>query len=122
MTNMIKKDETYMEWINGLSEKYRKSQIKAAISVNSEMLKFYWELGKDIHELHFEKKRGSDFFVQLSKDLKQRIPGAKCFSETNLKYMERYYKLFSNLPQVGEHLYQIIESSAGKLQKYTSYH
>jgi len=105
MTDIIKRDEMYMEWINGLSEKYRNSQIKAAISVNSEMLKFYWELGKDIHELHFEKKHGSDFFAQLSKDLKQRIPGAKCFSETNLRYMERYYKLFSNLPQVEADLF-----------------
>lgn len=36
----------YNEWINELSEKYRRSQIKASISVNSEMLRFYWELGK----------------------------------------------------------------------------
>jgi hypothetical protein len=32
-----------------------KSQIKAAVRVNSEMLRFYWSLGKDIEERKLEK-------------------------------------------------------------------
>ena len=41
-------DQTYSQWINQLSSRYRKSQIKAAIKVNREMLIFYWSLGRDI--------------------------------------------------------------------------
>lgn len=37
-------DQTYSQWINQLSSRYRKSQIKAAIKVNREMLIFYWSL------------------------------------------------------------------------------
>ena len=48
MNNIIKTDETYNNWISSLKKKYRNSQIKAAMSVNREMLLFYWNLGRDI--------------------------------------------------------------------------
>ena len=43
-------DQDYIQWIKELSSRYRRSQIKAAMKVNQEMLQFYWELGKDIVE------------------------------------------------------------------------
>ena len=94
--NSILKKENYMKWIGSLCDDYRKSQIKAAISVNSELLKFYWKLGKDIHEIHLKSKWGNSFFTTLSRDLKNRIPNAKCFSERNLRYMKSFYELFSD--------------------------
>ena len=45
---IIKNDPEYLAWVQELSERYRRSQIKAAVSVNREMLLFYWRLGKDI--------------------------------------------------------------------------
>ena len=41
-------DKDYIQWIKELSSRYRRSQIKAAVKVNEEMLRFYWELGRDI--------------------------------------------------------------------------
>ena len=38
-------DKEYLEWIAELSQRYRQSQIKAAVKVNSEMLRFYWTMG-----------------------------------------------------------------------------
>lgn len=35
-------DEAYRQRINELDVRYRQSQIKAAASVNTEMLLFYW--------------------------------------------------------------------------------
>jgi len=40
-------DKDYTRWVKELSTRYRKSQIKAAVKENSEMLR-YWELGRDI--------------------------------------------------------------------------
>ena len=34
-------DDQYRQWIAELSKRYQRSQIKAATSVNSEMLAFY---------------------------------------------------------------------------------
>ena len=41
-------DGAYLEWIADLKRRYRRTQIKAAVAVNSAMLEFYWSLGKDI--------------------------------------------------------------------------
>lgn len=56
-------DKEYYYWISELSSRYRQSQIKAAVRVNNEMLRFYWSVGKDIEERQFENKYGSHFYV-----------------------------------------------------------
>lgn len=43
-------DKDYALWVKELVKRYRSSQIKAAIKVNRELLRYYWELGKDIEE------------------------------------------------------------------------
>ena len=43
-------DKDYIRWVEDLSVRYRQSQIKAAVRVNRELLKYYWELGRDIEE------------------------------------------------------------------------
>jgi hypothetical protein len=42
--------KSYRSWISELKKRYRATQIKAAIAVNSALLEFYWNLGKDISE------------------------------------------------------------------------
>lgn len=98
------KDENYISWIKDLKERYRVSQIKAAIKVNSELIKFNWLLGKDIVEMKADYKWGSSFFDNLSLDLKRSFPNTKGFSPRNLLYMKQFYLLFpynETTPQVG---------------------
>ena len=45
-----KQHTDYLEWLNNLKSKIRTTQIKAALSANSELIKLYWEIGKDIFE------------------------------------------------------------------------
>jgi len=99
-------DKDYTQWVQDLSKRFRQSQIKAAVKVNSEMLRFYWELGRDIVERDSENKYGSGFFDSLSRDLRKAIPDSKSFSSTNLRYMQCFYVLYSNanLQQVVEDL------------------
>ena len=59
-------DKSYTEWVSQLSQRYRKSQIKAAVKVNREMLKFYWSLGRDIVKNYLDNKYGSQFYSVLS--------------------------------------------------------
>jgi predicted nuclease of restriction endonuclease-like (RecB) superfamily len=103
-------DKDYIQWIKDLSSRYRRSQIKASVKVNQEMLQFYWELGKDIVEKKAESRWGSGFMKNLSRDLKEINPDATCFSETNLLYMKNFYLLYQPYleitPQVGEQFTQ----------------
>ena len=99
-------DKDYLQWVKELCKRYRQSQIKAAVKVNTEMLKFYWSLGRDIVALKAEARWGSKFFVNLSRDLKELNPKATCFSPTNLLYMKNFFRLYQDYseitPQVGE--------------------
>jgi len=103
-------DKDYIQWIKDLSSRYRRSQIKASVKVNQEMLQFYWELGKDIVEKKAESRWGSGFMKNLSRDLKEVNPDATCFSETNLLYMKNFYLLYQPYliitPQLGEQFTQ----------------
>ena len=101
-------DKEYKNWIKDLSSRYRRSQIKAALKVNDEMLRFYYDLGKDIVNMKAESKWGSGFMKNLSRDLKEQNPDATCFSPTNLLYMKNFYLLYQsyleNTPQVEEQI------------------
>lgn len=108
MSKLIHIDQDYKQWILSVSKRFRRSQIKAAVHINQDMLSFYWSLGKEIVELHSEQRWGNKFFANLSHDLKEANPDAGCFSETNLLYMKNFYLLYSPLlqitPQTGEQI------------------
>ena len=88
-------DEGYVQWMADIKQRFRQSQIKAAVRVNTAMLEFYWSLGRDMVELRAESKWGSGFFDQLSLDLRTAFPQETGFSVTNLKYMKRWYTFYN---------------------------
>lgn len=72
-------DRDYTLWVKELVKRYRGSQIKAAIKVNKELLRYYWELGKDIEEQQADNKYGSKFYATLSRDLRHECLMSKDF-------------------------------------------
>ena len=96
--------EEYKDWIKSISTRYRQCQIKAAVSVNRELISFYWSLGQEIVQRKAEKKYGSGFYSALSRDLRELIPGVKGFASSNLRYMAKFYSLYKStiFPQVVE--------------------
>ena len=95
---VMKTNKEYKKWIEEISLRFRKSQIKAALKVNSDMLRFYWSLGKDISEMSKKTEYGKNFYKSVSEDLKERFPNVKSFSVTNLKYMRYFYEMY---PEAG---------------------
>lgn len=96
----IEKTPDYFSWIGELKQRYHATQIKAAVSVNTALLEFYWSLGKDISERYPGKKRNAHFFAELSSDLRVAIPESTGFSERNIKYMLAFYRLYAYRQQV----------------------
>lgn len=92
--NDIEKTSEYFAWIGALKKRYRATQIKAAVSVNTALLEFYWRLGKDISERYPGKKRNARFFAELSADLKVAIPESSGFSVRNLQHIQRFYEFW----------------------------
>ena len=93
MSKLIKTDNEYKEWIGELKQRIRQSQIKAAVKVNTELLKLYWSIGGDIVRLKAEAKWGDGIIEQLSQDLKTNFPDMSGFSSRNLWYMKKWYSL-----------------------------
>ncbi len=91
-----KQHTDYSEWLNNLKSKIRRTQIKAALSANSELIKLYWEIGKDIFEKQEIKGWGNFIVENLSKDLKYEFPDMKGFSRRNLFYMKKFYSFYKS--------------------------
>lgn len=90
-------DSNYKTWIKSLKENIYSAQIKASVAVNEEMLRLYWNLGRDICDNQFESNYGSKFFETLSRDLKSAFPDVQGFSVSNLKYMKRFYLFYKEI-------------------------
>lgn len=82
----------YGELLKEIKEKIRISQIKAALSVNQELIKLYWEIGNAVFEKQEEEGWGAKTIEKLGKDLKSAFPSMRGFSLTNLKYMVQFAK------------------------------
>ena len=98
-------DKKFDNWVESISQNYKKAQIKAAVHVNSELIKFYYKLGEEISKTSFKASYGSKFFKTLSNELVKRNPNVKGLSQINIRYAERFYTLYKKIfPQVVEQL------------------
>lgn len=126
-------DKDYTQWVEDLSVRYRQSQIKAAVRVNRELLKYYWELGRDIEEMHVEERWGQSVIKNLSVDLQLKNPNSTGLSRTNIYYAKKFYLLYSqylkvvpqavgqledgNAPQVTEDSSEVVPQVVGQLEE-----
>lgn len=109
-------DKDYINWIKELSKRYRNSQLKVAIKVNSEMLRYYWNLGSDIVSMDAENRYGSRFYINLSTDLNNELNGAKTFSVTTLKYCKYFYLLYASLFHQNDNMNEIRPQTGDELE------
>ena len=119
-------EEEYVEWVNVLKTTYRKSQIRAAVKVNSEKLLWNWQLGRDLVQRKAEERWGTGIVEQLSLDLQAEFPDEKGFSTSNIWYMKRWYLFYANaisssenqkLDQLGQELYLLNNENDAKLDQ-----
>ena len=93
--NLTKKHTEYIHWVNELKTLIQRTQIKASISVNRELLGLYWTIGKSISEKVNKANWGSSVVEELSKDLKIEFPNQKGFSRSNLFSMKKWFEFYS---------------------------
>lgn len=93
MANIIKFSE-YRDWLRDLKQQIKTGQVKAAFTVNSQMIMLYWDLGRQISEKQESAKWGGGFVEQLSRDLGKEFPEMTGFSAKNLRTMRAFYKFY----------------------------
>jgi len=89
-------DINYKNWISALKDKIRSAQIKAALSVNEQMIMLYWDIGKSIVDQQQEHNWGSKIVEQMALDLKRELPDTNGFSRTNLFAMRKFYLFYTD--------------------------
>ncbi len=97
MSQLIHIDKEYAGWIQTICTRFKQFQIKTAIRVNAGRLEFNWELGRDIVELHVEKRYGEGVIKALSQDLINNLPGVSGLTPIDLYYCRRFYLLYSQI-------------------------
>ena len=98
----------YPEWLADWKKRIQSAQIKAALSVNRELLLLYWELGRDIFEKQQTAAWGDGLIPRFAKDLKAAFPHLTGFSRTNLFYIRKWFLFYRErveiVPQVAGQL------------------
>jgi len=90
----------YEEFLHDLKARIRSAQIKAALSVNRELIGLYWEIGKAIVERQEREGWGKAVVERLSHDLRREFPEMKGFSARNLWDMRRFYETYHHQPNL----------------------
>lgn len=113
ITTILSKNEEYKQLINSLLQRIKQTRMQTAIGVNSQLIKLYWSIGRDIVKMQENNTYGDALIYQLSEDLQREFPDVKGFSYRNLHYMKNMYLTFNqldaSLPQ------PVAESSEGNL-------
>jgi predicted nuclease of restriction endonuclease-like (RecB) superfamily len=101
--NLIKTDN-YKAFIQDIKQRIQTAQIKAAVAVNQELLRLYWDLAERIVSKQQESAWGDGFLLQMSRDLQSEFPDMKGFSLRNLKYMRQWYQFWLSANLIGQQL------------------
>ena len=96
MTAITNIDNDYVSWLADLKRRVYESQIRAAITVNSELVMLYWTIGRDIIERQDKYGWGGKVVDKLADDLKREFPNVKGFSRSNLMYMRSFAEAWPN--------------------------
>jgi predicted nuclease of restriction endonuclease-like (RecB) superfamily len=98
-----KLSESYSALLEDIKSRIRHAQIKAALSVNRELIKLYWDIGSSIVSRQRKEGWGKSIVEMLSRDIKKEFPDIAGFSAQNLWYMRAFYRAWteevSNLQQ-----------------------
>lgn len=89
MKELITKDEGYLNALEAIKSQVLASRHKAALSVNSELIKLYHSIGLAILSQQASSSWGAKIIEALAKDLKINFPDMKGLSPRNLKYMRK---------------------------------
>src|SRR6266540_723784 len=85
----------YYRFVDGIKQRIRAAQIKAAISANRELILLYWDIGRAIVDAQKDKGYGKRVVEMLSADLRREFPEMAGLSALNLWRMRAFYLAYA---------------------------
>lgn len=96
MKNIAGKE--YIKFLNEIKSRIVMARIQAIKSVNKELIKLYWDIGRAIVERQEKYKWGDAVVEKLATDLKGDFKTTFGFSTQNLWYMRQFYLEYKDVP------------------------
>jgi predicted nuclease of restriction endonuclease-like (RecB) superfamily len=84
----------YDSFLQDLKDRIRTAQLRAALSVNRELVLLYWSVGRDILTRQENEGWGAKIIDRLSDDLTKAFPEMRGFRARNLKYMRAFAEAY----------------------------
>ena len=81
----------YGTFLKDLKVRIRTVRLKAALSVNSELISLYWHIGKSISDRQNSEGWGKSIVDRLAADLQQEFQGIEGFSPSNIWRMRAFF-------------------------------
>lgn len=88
----------YLQILATILKEIKNTYARTTISVNKELTKLYWTIGKIISEQQEQSDWGSNFIEKLSHDLQNAFPGVAGFSRTNMFRMKAFFLAYPKNP------------------------
>ncbi|HSU12972.1 PDDEXK nuclease domain-containing protein [Longimicrobium sp.] len=97
----------YEQLLRDIKERISNAQLRAAVSVNRELILLYWEIGREILERQSRAKWGAKVIDRLAADLRAAFPEQTGFSPRNLKYMRKFAAAWTDITFVQQLVAQL---------------
>ncbi|MFH0982869.1 MAG: PDDEXK nuclease domain-containing protein [Planctomycetota bacterium] len=102
----------YAALLEDIKARIRAAQVKAARSVNRELIELYWSIGQDIVQRQREEGWGKGVVERLAADLQREFPGVAGFSPQNIWYMRAFCLAWTDEVR---HLQQTVRETDGPI-------
>ena len=89
--------DTYASLLGDIKTRIARSQTRAALAANKELLTLYWEIGRLIDTRTEDEGWGAQVIPRLALDLSRELTQARGFSERNLRRMLRFAREYPTL-------------------------
>jgi predicted nuclease of restriction endonuclease-like (RecB) superfamily len=97
----------YTDWLADIKARVSAARQRAVFAANAELMRLYWQIGRDILERQASQGWGSKVIDRLASDLREAFPEMKGFSRANLMYMRAFAEAWSEA--------EIVQQAVGQL-------
>lgn len=97
----------YTDWLADIKGRVSAARQRAVLAANAELMRLYWQIGRDILDRQASQGWGSKVIERLASDLRDAFPEMKGFSRANLMYMRAFAEAWSET--------EIVQQAVGQL-------
>lgn len=92
--------QNFSTLLKEIKTRIHEAQTRAILSVNSELIRLYWDIGRIIDERQKKEGWGASVIPRLAKELSGQLYEIKGFSVRNLGRMIAFYRVYSDISPI----------------------